>query len=38
MPGALEKLLVAKGQIVQAGDTLCTVSAMKMEVSSSLAS
>ena len=32
MPGAIEKLLVAEGQAVKAGDTLCTVSAMKMEV------
>ena len=32
MPGAVEKLLVAEGQRVQAGDVLCTVSAMKMEV------
>ena len=32
MPGQVEKLLVAEGQAVAAGDTLCTVSAMKMEV------
>jgi pyruvate carboxylase len=32
MPGVVEKLLVAEGKAVQAGDTLCTVSAMKMEV------
>lgn len=28
----MEKLLVVAGQSVAAGDTLCTVSAMKMEV------
>ena len=32
MPGSVEKLLVAEGQVVAAGDTLCTISAMKMEV------
>ena len=32
MPGVVEKLLVSVGQSVAAGDTLCTVSAMKMEV------
>jgi pyruvate carboxylase len=32
MPGAIEKLLVKEGQKVNQGDTLCTVSAMKMEV------
>jgi len=32
MPGAIEKLLVKEGQKVTQGDTLCTVSAMKMEV------
>ena len=32
MPGAIEKLLVKEGQSVKQGDTLCTVSAMKMEV------
>eukprot|EP00798_Chlamydomonas_sp_ICE-L_P018203 gene18203-24646_t len=32
MPGHVEKLLVKKGQAVKAGETLCTVSAMKMEV------
>jgi biotin carboxyl carrier protein len=32
MPGAVEKLLVKEGQTVAAGETLCTVSAMKMEV------
>lgn len=32
MPGAVEKVLVAAGQAVVAGDTLVTVSAMKMEV------
>lgn len=32
MPGAIEKLLVKEGQKVKQGDTLCTVSAMKMEV------
>jgi pyruvate carboxylase len=32
MPGMVEKLLVSEGQAVAAGDTLCTVSAMKMEV------
>ena len=32
MPGVIEKLLVVEGQSINAGDTLCTVSAMKMEV------
>lgn len=32
MPGALEKALVSEGDAVEAGDTLVTVSAMKMEV------
>jgi biotin carboxyl carrier protein len=32
MPGVVEKLLVSVGQAVETGDTLCTVSAMKMEV------
>lgn len=32
MPGIVEKLLVREGQAVAAGDVLCTVSAMKMEV------
>ena len=32
MPGLVEKLLVAEGSKVKAGDTLCTISAMKMEV------
>lgn len=32
MPGLIEKLLVKEGQRVQAGEILCTVSAMKMEV------
>jgi pyruvate carboxylase len=32
MPGQVEKLLVAEGDKVAAGDTLCTISAMKMEV------
>ena len=32
MPGSVEKLLVKEGQVVAAGDTLCTISAMKMEV------
>jgi pyruvate carboxylase len=32
MPGLVEKLLVVSGQKVAAGDTLCTISAMKMEV------
>lgn len=32
MPGAVEKVLVTAGQHVNAGDVLCTVSAMKMEV------
>jgi pyruvate carboxylase len=32
MPGLVEKLLVSQGQTVSTGDTLCTVSAMKMEV------
>jgi pyruvate carboxylase len=32
MPGAVEKLLVSEGQMVSQGDTLCTISAMKMEV------
>ena len=31
-PGQVEKLLVAEGDKVAAGDTLCTISAMKMEV------
>ena len=38
MPGALEKLLVTEGQVVAAGDVLCTVSAMKMEVSPAMLS
>jgi biotin carboxyl carrier protein len=33
MPGVIEKLLVKEGQQVAAGETVCTVSAMKMEVS-----
>ena len=32
MPGSVEKLLVTEGQLVIAGETLCTISAMKMEV------
>ena len=32
MPGIIEKLLVKEGDVVKAGDTLCVVSAMKMEV------
>jgi pyruvate carboxylase len=32
MPGSVEKLLVSEGQTVTMGDTLCTISAMKMEV------
>ena len=32
MPGSVEKLLVTDGQLVAAGETLCTISAMKMEV------
>ena len=32
MPGVVEKLLVSVGSVVKAGDVLCTVSAMKMEV------
>ena len=32
MPGSVEKLLVNEGQVVAAGETLCTISAMKMEV------
>lgn len=32
MPGLVEKMLVVQGQTVSAGDTLCTISAMKMEV------
>jgi len=32
MPGVIEKVLVSEGQTVHAGDVLCTVSAMKMEV------
>lgn len=32
MPGTIEKLLVKEGQTVSAGEMLCTVSAMKMEV------
>lgn len=32
MPGVVEKLLCKDGQTVQAGDVLCVISAMKMEV------
>ncbi len=32
MPGVVEKVLVSKGKSVAAGDVLCTISAMKMEV------
>ena len=32
MPGVVEKMLAKEGQAVVAGDVLCTVSAMKMEV------
>lgn len=32
MPGIIEKLLVKEGDTVKAGDTVCVVSAMKMEV------
>jgi pyruvate carboxylase len=32
MPGVVEKVLVTEGQDVEAGDTLVTISAMKMEV------
>jgi pyruvate carboxylase len=32
MPGLVEKILVSEGQSVKAGDVLCTISAMKMEV------
>eukprot|EP01038_Epipyxis_sp_PR26KG_P008321 gene8321-11257_t len=32
MPGVIEKLLIKSGDQVEAGDTLCIVSAMKMEV------
>jgi pyruvate carboxylase len=32
MPGVVEKLLVTEGKTVTAGETLCTISAMKMEV------
>mmetsp|Transcript_2121 Transcript_2121/g.4005 ORF Transcript_2121/g.4005 Transcript_2121/m.4005 type:complete len:110 (-) Transcript_2121:91-420(-) len=32
MPGVVEKVLVAEGDLVDAGDTLVTISAMKMEV------
>jgi pyruvate carboxylase len=32
MAGIIEKVLITPGQQVQAGDVLCTVSAMKMEV------
>ncbi len=32
MPGNVEKVLVGVGARVAAGDVLCTVSAMKMEV------
>ena len=31
MPGSLVKLLVGEGDIVEAGQTLCIVEAMKME-------
>ena len=31
MPGSLIKLFVAEGDIVEAGQTLCIVEAMKME-------
>lgn len=32
MPGIVEKILVTQGQQVIAGETLVTISAMKMEV------
>ena len=32
MPGVVEKVLVSPGQHVEVGDTLATISAMKMEV------
>ena len=32
MPGIVEKLLVTEKQTVAAGDVLCVISAMKMEV------
>lgn len=32
MPGVVEKVLVSEGKQVAAGDVLCTISAMKMEV------
>lgn len=32
MPGVVEKVLVTEGKQVAAGDVLCTISAMKMEV------
>jgi len=32
MPGIIEKLFVKEGDVVKAGDTVCVVSAMKMEV------
>ena len=32
MPGVVEKVLVSPGQRVDVGDTLATISAMKMEV------
>lgn len=34
MPGLVEKMLVGVGERVEVGATLCTVSAMKMEVMS----
>lgn len=32
MPGFVEKLFVAKGDLVKAGDSLLVITAMKMEV------
>ena len=32
MPGVVEKVLVAAGARVEAGDVLCTISAMKVSI------
>lgn len=32
MPGIVDKLLVTEKQTLQAGDVICVISAMKMEV------